>query len=511
MKRVSLLLLLFSFYAISLRAQPGTLDQAFGGDGLTSAEVGTIMYPQGQCMALTPDQKVVVAGYYFEDSSHRAFAAVRFLSNGSLDPGFGTGGIVTLPLGLSGDGVTGVAVQSDGSIVLVGSYFFGTTVVGAVRRLTSSGQADPNFHGGGILLVVNYRPRGVAIGPSGNIIVVCDNGIFKVSTNGTLDNSFGTGGELSTGTALNNTCVAVQPDGMIVAGGYTTDQNTHTASVVRRYTSKGLPDPNFGIGGQMDVSVGTEGTTIFGVALQSDNKVLLSGCYSVYNNGWVTKGLVERLNTTGIPDNSFSGNGKQQVNFSGYDELFSIAEQTDGKIVAAGFTLPETGPHPGLGEIALCRLNKDGSLNSDFGTGGKVMTYWPNSYVTMYSLAIQGDGKIVVGGDGDGYGAARYQVTKIPSASTNPSLETGAGAVLGGPAQIHLFPNPVSSRLQVQGLDANSPNFLTVRDASGKTLVFLSTEQSSTSMDIQMLRPGVYYLEWTVGSKQQTIPFVKLR
>jgi len=175
-----------------------------------------------------------------------------------------------------------------------------------------------------------------------------------------------------------------------------------------------------------------------------------------------------------------------------------------------GFTLPETGPHAGLWEIALCRLNIDGSLNTAFGDGGKVITYWPDVYADMHTVAIQTDGKIVVGGDAYGFAAARYQVTKHPTAAIDPFPETGQGAVLGGSGNVRVFPNPASSLLQVQGLDVNSPTILVVQDAAGKKVLTARTEQASTALDIQRLMPGMYYLELMTGDKQMTVPFMKM-
>ncbi|PWT95987.1 MAG: hypothetical protein C5B52_16725 [Bacteroidetes bacterium] len=505
---LSVCFLSFSSYLVF--PQPGSPDPTFGVNGLTSALVGTIQYGEGQCMALTPDQKVVVAGYYHQDSGTSSFAVVRFLPDGSLDPAFGTGGIVTLPFGVSGDGVKGVTVQSDGSIVLVGYYFFSQQLVGVVYRLTSGGLMDPNFNNGSMVFVVNYRPKAVAITSTGKIVVACDNGIFKLKPNGALDLTFGTNGTLNTGSTITNTCLLVQPDNKIVVGGIILSQQAPRQSMVRRYTTAGLPDQSFGIEGVINVSTGNEDTEIFGVAIQTDNKIVVAGCYDVYNNGWQTKGLIERLNSTGFLDNTFSGNGKQTIVFTNYDILYSVAVQDNGRIVATGFALPETGPHAGAHEIALCRLNADGTFNTNFGTNGKVMTYWPNTYADMYSVAIQADGKIVVGGSAAGFGAARYLAT----GSNPPAARTmdPAQNVIPVTSSVHIFPNPAVNQIEIEGLSQNGSNILSIVDNSGKLVLSKKVgELSNYKIDINKLAPGNYFLKITGTKNEQSIPFIKMQ
>src|SRR6185295_9692863 len=92
---------------------------------------------------------------------------------------------------------------------------------------------------------------------------------------------------------------------------------------------------------------------------------------------------------------TFGLGGVTVTDFANTDDIaFAIAIQSDGKIVVAGHS--DTGPT--LSDFALARYNADGSLDSSFGVGGKVLTDFENDYDTAFGVAIQSDGKIVAAG-----------------------------------------------------------------------------------------------------------------
>jgi len=132
------------------------------------------------------------------------------------------------------------------------------------------------------------------------------------------------------------------------------------------------------------------------LAIQSDGKSVLVGCSNATQGGDYNF-VVARLNTDGTLDQSFNGKGYVFINFSGDDRATSVAIQSDGKIVIAG-----TANYNGVAQIAVARLLTNGFLDPSFGGNfsGKVVTGF--SYDAFaHSLAIQGDGKIVVGGSYD--------------------------------------------------------------------------------------------------------------
>ncbi|MFT6765834.1 MAG: putative delta-60 repeat protein [Alteromonas naphthalenivorans] len=199
----------------------GTLDGSFGGgDGKVTTNIngGDIAYG----VAIQSDGKIVVVG-----ESNSSFGVARYNTDGSLDTSFDTDGFLTTNFG-SVDAAYGVAIQSDGKIVVSGNS--GNDF--AVARYNTDGSLDTTFDTDGKLTTdigssstdVAY---GVAIQADGKIVVVGDNGsdfaVVRYNTDGSLDTTFDTDGKLTTdiGTATADTAraVTIQTDGKIVVVG----------------------------------------------------------------------------------------------------------------------------------------------------------------------------------------------------------------------------------------------------------------------------------------------------
>jgi uncharacterized delta-60 repeat protein len=169
------------------------------------------------------------------------------------------------------------------------------------------------------------------------------------------------------------------------------------------FSGDGQQTTNFG---------GSDGAT--GVALQPNGKTVAVGFAGAGGPGGGRFALA-RYNPDGLPDTSFSGNGRQMTNFAGLGERANgVALQGDGKIVAVGFA--GTGDS-GRGDFALARYNTNGSLDTSFSGDGKQRTGFPFGGEAT-GVVLQGNGKIVVvGGDGNGdFALARY--------NPNGSLDT---------------------------------------------------------------------------------------
>ena len=184
----------------------GVLDSTFGTNGLATGTTGSVA-----AMAEQSDGKIVIAGTYAAGNTlNEGIQLERFNSNGTVDTTFGTNGIVHT---LISNGViaTGVAIQSDGKIVISGGVFTGTaqaySSAGLIARYTSSGVLDTTFGSGGEFIVpFSDGPigtlNGVVIQPDGRIAAVGNGDVgtyagvafVRVNTNGTLDTTFnGTG------------------------------------------------------------------------------------------------------------------------------------------------------------------------------------------------------------------------------------------------------------------------------------------------------------------------------
>ena len=208
-----------------------------------------------------------------------------------------------------------------------------------------------------------------------------------------LDTSFGSNGTVTTAVGSGNDlaqAVAIYPDGRIIAAGYAFNGNNNDFALVR-YMPNGTIDFSFGISGIAMIPVGTSEDEAFSCVIQPDGKIVAAG--QTYD-GIKTSFAVIRLNADGTLDQTFNGTGRVVVTPSSGNALIrSVALQPDGKTVLAG-----VGSNGLNFDIIIARLNADGTLDTGFGMGGLLTRTVGNGNDQAYGVAVQNDGKIVIGG-----------------------------------------------------------------------------------------------------------------
>ena len=343
-------------------------------------------------------------------------------SDGSLDTSFGSGGTVTTVIGSSNDFAYSTAIQSDGKIVAAGYSLNGSNSDFALARYNVDGSLDTSFGSGGkvttaIGLYEDFA-YSTAIQRDGKIVVAGysfngsndDFALARYNVDGSLDTSFGSGGKVTTaiGSSDEIYSVVIQSDGKIVASGNSWNGSNDDFALVR-YNVDGSLDTSFGSGGKVTTAIGPANDYADSVVIQSDGKIVVAGAsWNGENNDFA----LARYNVDGSLDTSFGIGGKVTTAIgSASDQALSMAIQSDGKIVAAGFSENESDD-----DFALVRYNVDGSLDTSFGIGGKVITAIGSSFDYAYSVAIQSDGKIVAAGHSwngsdDDFVLARYNAT----------------------------------------------------------------------------------------------------
>src|SRR5262249_49394956 len=151
-----------------------------------------------------------------------------------------------------------------------------------------------------------------------------------------------------------------------------------------------------GIGGIVTTPIGTDAGA-YSLIIQPNGKLVTAG-YS--SNGIDSDFTLVRYNADGSLDASFGTGGIVTTDFEFLDDVaFALAIQPDRNLVAVGYCSlgPDTSGHL-RSKFALARYNTDGSLDTSFGTGGKVTTLLQHSDFAL-SIAIQPDGKLVVAGE----------------------------------------------------------------------------------------------------------------
>jgi uncharacterized delta-60 repeat protein len=404
--RLLLAALAFAFVAGALPgaavAAPGALDPTFGTGGEVTTDFGG--FDSAQAVAIQSDGKIVATG-----SSGGDFALARYNADGSLDASFGGGGKVTTDFA-GFDAASALVVQPDGRIVATGRS---GNADFALARYNANGSLDSTFGSGGKVTtdVGGFDAAlGVALQSDGKIVAVGGGGAAsdfvaaRYNANGSLDPSFGSGGVVTTdlGGFEAATAVALQSDDKIVATGSTFSSGFQQFALVR-YNADGNIDSSFGSGGKVLTDFGLGSGFGGALAIQPDGKIVAAGRAG-------SDFVVARYNGDGSPDASFGTGGRVTTDFGGliFDAAFGVALQSNGKIVAAGSAFNAFGSSA---DFALARYLPDGSLDSSFGSGGKVTTDF-GGFDVAFGVALQSDGKIVAagqGGPGSDFALARYE------------------------------------------------------------------------------------------------------
>jgi uncharacterized delta-60 repeat protein len=374
-------------------------------------------------MTVQSDGKILAVGSSYESGTYD-FAIARFNADGSIDTGFGGGdGLVSTSFGLFDDIARSVSVLADGSILVVGSTYTGTSQDVALAKYNSDGTLDTSFGGGDGMAKSgdssNDEGYSAVIQSDGKILVGgkynnLEFGLLRFHGDGSLDTTFGTSGVVSTDFTGGNDgaySIALQNDGRIVLGGFAFT-GTSFDFAVARYIADGTPDTSFSGDGKETVDLGTNSSdTGYSVALQADNKILIAGWSDAAGNNDFA---LVRLNSDGSLDSTFSGDGKVTTSIgSGSDLGLSVATQADGKILVAGTSSSNSG------NFGIVRYNSDGNLDASFGTGGIVDTnIGGSSQESANTVVVQSDGKILVGGSTTLAGNVDFAVARYSSSGT---------------------------------------------------------------------------------------------
>jgi uncharacterized delta-60 repeat protein len=416
----------------------GDLDVTFGVGG----RVDSPNWGGATASAIQSDGKIIAAGFVVlgfppPGRPKDVFGVVRYNQDGSLDTTFGMQGIVTTDLSETGAAATALAIQSDGKIIAAGQAVTGTgprQVTVALVRYNRDGSLDMGFGIGGKVITdfSGHHVSALAIQSDGRIIaagvayasVVSTSGDFflvRYEPDGSLDRTFGIDGKVTTdwsgGLDLAQ-ALAILSDGRIVAAGVACISDTRQPcyGALARYNKDGLLDTTFGFGSKVTTDI-LEISRLNALAVQSDGRIIAAGS-SGSSGSSVDFGLV-RYNDNGSLDTTFGSGGKVTTAFGPWRaSIWAVSLQPDGKIVAGGVT--QSAEYKGS-TFALARYNRDGSLDTSFGIGGKVRTDLPpGREAYLRSLGIQRDGKIVAVGEGgwtDDYGSvfylARYNTTGL--------------------------------------------------------------------------------------------------
>ena len=403
-------------------ARRGDLDPAFATAGMLRTDLGGT-YDWAHATADQPDGAIVAAGESNASGTHD-FAVARYTAAGALDPSFGGDGLVATDFGGSDDWVYALALQPDGRIVVAGVSDHSGSKDFALARYDTDGSLDPTFGSGGRVLLP-VRPlttdivRGVVLQPDGKVLaagVTFDDTVslrphgdfmlVRYSRDGQLDPSFGVGGIVTTnfeGESYDEPqAIVLQPDGRIVLGG---SSNTGGGIgrifgadnlALARYLPNGLLDPAFGQTGKVVVDAGSLFESIRALALDPSGRIVAAGRTSGERRGDL---LLSRFNPDGTLDPTF-GTTHRGLTITdlgtGEEGLTGLALASDGTIVTGGIVAPN--PH---GDLAIMRYDTGGQFDRSFGHDGFASVDFGQRDDRLRGLALQPDGNVVVVGSSE--------------------------------------------------------------------------------------------------------------
>jgi uncharacterized delta-60 repeat protein len=334
----------------------GSLDSSFNpGTGVDGN--GTV-----SSVGLQPDGKILIGGEFWSvNGTVRPFLA-RLNSDGSLDASYAP---------QISDRVLNIAVQTDGKVIIAGDFMSVNDSFASRRlaRLNVDGSLDTSF---AYTLGLDLYPSAIYLQANGKLLVGGNNRIVRLNSDGSLDNyNGGNSGLNGFAQTISNSPV----DGGTLVGGTITSYNGTPRSNLIRLFSDGSLDVNF----NPQFTGDSLGNSIFSVQVLPDGKILVAGLFNSVN-GFARNGFA-RLNADGTLDASFN----PSVPFIG--AVREILVQPNSKIIVAGqFTTIA-----GVPRNRIARFNADGTLDSTFARNR-------GADVTILSLALQPDGRILIGG-----------------------------------------------------------------------------------------------------------------
>jgi uncharacterized delta-60 repeat protein len=400
-------------------AAPGDLDPTFGNSGLVTTSFDTGVYSEIDGLALQSDGKIVAVGLSY-DGTNGQFALARYDPDGTLDPTFGSGGMVTTDFGSGVDEAYAVVIRNNGKVVVAGQAWNGHDYDFALARYYPDGALDASFNGTGKVLtdfLANDEAFDLTLQGNGQVVVAGSasskgKGYFALArylADGSLDPTFSRDGKLLTEFQVGSngaSAVATQSDDKIVAAGAAWDGSGSDFGIVR-YNADGTRDASFGNDGKVMTDFGDPGDWATDLALQPDGKIVAVGNA---HEGVNDEFALARYTADGHLDPTFSGDGKKTTSFGiGDDSASAVLIQQDGKIIATGTTVGR-GKH---GLFALVRYKPNGAPDKSFGREGKVTTDFGFGGDYALDAVLQPDGKVVAGGLASNestydFGLARY-------------------------------------------------------------------------------------------------------
>ena len=519
---------LFAFSAVTLSAQPGSLDKKFGDDGFVLSSAGNSTNNLGYDVVVQPDGKTVISGKSQVSSSLQAAILMRYKLNGDPDSSFGRNGVVAQSFTNQFDNFSVLKIQQDGKFIVAGLSIRHDTNFVLFARYNADGTIDNSFRTK--TTAIKYYGFGavatdIAIQPDNKILLQINNNqpitflaqtqVERYNEDGTIDRSFGNNGNFTYTGNFWFTKFTTDRFGRIICM-----SGDAGLTNLLRLLPNGRPDKTFGINGLATKQVSPyDGTQ--NIIAQPDGKIIICGFLQASNFVDVLFS-VYRFDANGTLDSTFNGTGINSTKINGLDYPYDVALQPDGKLVATGYTISHNGPT----YMTLMRYNtRNGHTDSTFGNNGldTVTTTWDGkSYSYGVACAVSDDGaRIVVTGQQGGKSFLRndFLTARFIARGATPLLATAASTndleiYKAGVASV--YPNPVKNIATISFSLPESTNVrVSIANMQGQVLStiyngYLNKGNQTMQANVSNLASGTYNVLIQAGGRSSYIKLVKL-
>lgn len=499
----------------------GSLDTSFDTDGKITTSFDSTN-DESNILLLQPDNKLVAVGirrihtpnnYIYKD-----IILSRYNTDGSLDETFGTGGKVVSAFGLNINKINSAIVQPDGKIVVMNTYYNNSVdnlFHYELIRYATDGAIDTTFGTDGHV-TVDAESSVMLSQPDGKIITLSayyNNQniptivVNRYNNNGTPDTGFGTNGIATTpGTLFGLTNAVLQPDGKILVSYNGMNENGYVGFSAKRFNTNGSLDNNF----ITTITVVDNGAYSHTPFIQPDGKIIVTGRSIGNNAGVYFQFVAARYNTDGSPDTTYGTNGVVASYMAGsadpYNVIQAVVRQPDGKFIVALSKLEQypANPTPDTYDFVISRFKADGGYDYDFGSQGQVNTAFYNKYDEAFSMVLQPDNKIVMGGTTDiginrDFALARFQ----------NDIDLGNEDFTAVTSNLVLYPNPAKSILNIKLPNQTGVTItgVTVYNTLGQMVY--NTTKNTDKIDLGHLQSGIYTIKVATGKSEWNGKFIK--
>lgn len=478
------------------------LDTSYSDDGVQINNIGT-GDDYGFTAKIQTDGKIVVSGISFNGQNYD-LVVIRYNSNGTLDTSFSSDGILTTDIGSNSLDISTIVTQNNGKINIAGTYHNASSVDFAIIQINDDGSFDNTFSDDGIqttdfggldyVLCMAIQNDGKILvgGKSTFLFEHSEISIARYNTNGTIDSTFNGGGSFTTNfgeASVKANSISIQSDGEIIVVGEYDDTISNIDLLALRLTNSGILDLTFSDDGIQIIDIAGSTDRAFSCALQTNGKIIVTGTTIVGSSYDI---VLLRLNNDGILDTTYSDDGIQTIDISNSNDYgYSVAIQTDGKILVGGSYQVNSNF-----TIFVLRTNSNGTLDTSF-NGNGILISSPsigNNYCN--SILIQSDNKFVIAGTS--FNGTNYDITTIRFNNTTLNYESFTNT-----NSIKLYPNPTNDYFSISNV--KDIKKIEMYEINGKLIKSFTNCEKYSISDINR---GLYFLKIYTNSENYNLELI---